>query len=166
MEKWYNPLRDLFYSPSTKEIYEIVVRFDPNDKGGMSSSLQGGWITAGADFARKNQGVDPFVRSMISFIQNYNGNTPGWIWGGTGDYAYHYVYKGNTLSKPTGANDNYNTGGGVSAYFFDYVKKNVRPDIIGQVSEDARKGTYQDALWQRLTGKDLPTLWDDMKRNG
>ena len=165
MERWYKPLRDLLYSPATKEIYEITVTFNPNEKGSMVQSLQGLWITAGADWARKNQNVDPFVRTMISFIQNYNSNTPGWIRSGTADFAFHYKYKGIQLDEPNGCCDNYNSGDDVSAYFFNYVKNNVRSDILSQVNEAARKGTYQDTLWKQMTGKDLSTLWNDMNQN-
>jgi len=165
MEAWHPYLSYVLRSPNYTPSDKIHIYFDPNYNGVAYAEYWNNRIVGSVDYYRSHQSdVGSMIHEMVHVIQNYNGNTPSWIWEGVADYIRYFVYTWEGDKKPgkPSASQSYRDGYGTSAYFMNYVKTKVRDDMVYYVNKDAREGTYADTIWPRLTGKTLDQLWNDM----
>jgi hypothetical protein len=169
MEAWHPYLSYVLRSPNYTPSETITMYFDPNHNGVAYAEYWKSRIVGGVNYYRSHQDdVGSMIHEMVHVIQNYNTNTPSWIWEGIADYEryYEYNWEGNRKPSKPSSSQSWTDGYGVTAYFLNYVVTQVRDDMVYWVNKDAREGTYQDTIWPRLTGKNLSQLWADMQARG
>ena len=169
MEAWYPYLSYVLRSPNYTPANTITIYFDPTYKGVAYAEYWKARIVGSVDYYRQNPtGPGSMIHEMVHVIQNYQNNPPSWIWEGIADYARYYDYNWEGTRKPSkpSSSQSWTDGYGVTAYFFNYIKTQVRDDMLYWVNKDAREGTYADSIWPRLTGKNLNQLWNDMLTKG
>ena len=164
LEEWYPSLASYLTSPGFVDVQSIPIYFNP-DYDGVAYTV-GNRIVGAVDYYRSHQDdVGSMIHEMVHVIQGYR-NGPGWLVEGIADYVRYYIYEPNRQPGKPGPGNNYTDGYGVTAYFLNYIVTRVRSDMIYWSNKDMREGTYADSIWPRLTGKDLPTMWADMLREG
>lgn len=97
---------------------------------------------------------------MAHVIQGYR-NGPGWLVEGIADYVRNYHFEQIQLPKP-GPGSNYTDAYKTAAYLLNWIKKTHFDEIIYYANKDCREGVFEDTFWQRLTGKTVDQLWDEM----
>jgi len=100
------------------------------------------------------------IHEMTHVIQGYR-NGVGWLTEGIADWVRYFKYEPNRMPNKPGPSNNYTDGYGVSAYFLEWIQRNVG-DMVYWTNKDCREGTYANSIWERLTGRDLDTLWREM----
>lgn len=163
---WYPVISADLSSPNYTPPDNIAIKFDPNYDGVAVTS--GKNIVGSVQYYTNNQNdVGSMIHEMTHVIQSYK-SCPVWLTEGIADWIRYYKYEPSSRmpSKPR-STDSYTFGYGISAYFLQYIIDNTPQwrspyDMVYWANKDCREGTYNDSMWQRMVGKTLDQLWQDM----
>lgn len=112
----------------------------------------------------KSNDIDVVTHEVMHIVQAYPDDAgPGWLTEGIADYVRYKYGVSNAAAnwtlpalKPT---HNYTNSYRITARFLDWVDTNYRSDVVTKLDSSLRTKTYNDAIWNRLTGKSLDELW-------
>jgi hypothetical protein len=160
------PLQAKTYNPNTRKKVTFLV--DPTYEGVAATA--GSIIRYNPGWFDKHPGdIDVVTHEAMHIVQSYRRGGPGWVTEGIADYVRHTMGVDNpgagwTLT-PFSDKQNYDNAYRITARFFVWIEKNVKPGFVVQLNEAMREGKYNDGIWKEWTGKDVKELWSAYAAN-
>jgi hypothetical protein len=162
-EQWY-PIVQRFLATEEwtppKEI-KLVFKKDlnvPAYAAGSSITISTKWITEHQD------DFGCVIHELTHVIQSYprGRNKPGWLVEGIADYIrfwkYEPEYPRPRIDKEKASyKDSYRT----TAAFLAWITSKYDKRIVRTLDKSLRDGTYSDALFEEVTGRNLDALWEE-----
>jgi|GEM_PF-29800 len=154
------------FNPSTLRTVTLVI--DPAYHGVAATAS--GIIRVDPSYMQKEPGdIDVITHEAMHLVQDYKGETPGWITEGVADYA-RYKYgvdnpAANWKLPLFTTSQNYTDAYRVTARFFVWLEKKTRPDIIDKLDSTMRAGKYSPEFWKKSTGRTIEQLWQKYAGN-
>ena len=155
------------YNPNTLKSVKFFV--DTAYKGVAATA--NGKVTYSSIWMDKHpEDIDVVTHEVMHIVQDYGSSVgPGWLTEGIADYARFKFGVDNAGAKwilPTlKPEHSYKNSYRITARFFAWIEKNVKPSTIKAVDASLRDHSYQQEIWTTLTGKDLDELWADYTKN-
>jgi len=155
------------YNPNT--LKEVKFSVDTNYKGVAATS--NGKVTFSSIWMIKHpEDIDVVTHEVMHIVQDYGRSVgPGWLTEGIADFARSKFGVDNAGAKWTlpdlKPEHSYKNSYRITARFFTWIEKNVKPGTIKAVDASLRDHTYSAAIWAKLTGKDLDALWAEYVKN-
>ena len=155
------------YNPNTSKSVKFFV--DTAYKGVAATS--NGVVTYSSFWMDKHpEDIDVVTHEVMHIVQDYgNSMGPGWLTEGIADYARYKFGIDNVGAKWTlpalKAEHSYKNSYRITARFFAWIEKKVKPGTIKAVDASLRNHNYTEEIWIKLTGKDLDGLWADYIKN-
>lgn len=155
------------YNPGTLKKVEFLVDTAYN---GVAETSNGKVVYSSVWMKEHPEDIDVVTHEVMHIVQDYKNSVgPGWLTEGIADYARYKFGEDNA-----GANwalpelkqgHSYRNSYRITARFFAWIEKKVKPGTIKAVNESLRKRNYKEELWAELTHKDLDALWADYVKN-
>lgn len=126
---------------------------------------QGGSLYINGEWIQKHP--DDFgmmIHELTHIIQNYHGQgeRPGWLVEGIADYIRWWRYEpGADPTKINPLKNSYHDSYRITGMFLNWISNHYNKGIVPRLDKALRDGSYTDALFKDLTGKDLDTLWSE-----
>jgi len=155
------------YNPNT--LKEVKFSVDTNYKGVAATS--NGKVTFSSIWMVKHpEDIDVVTHEVMHIVQDYGRSVgPGWLTEGIADFARSKFGVDNAGAKWTlpdlKPEHSYKNSYRITARFFTWIEKNVKPGTIKAVDASLRDHTYSAAIWAKLTGKDFDALWAEYVKN-
>lgn len=155
------------YNPKT---LKTVTFFVDTAYKGVAATNDGKVTYSSMWMIKHPEDIDVVTHEVMHIVQNYGNSVgPGWLTEGIADYARYKFGVDNTGAKWTlpdlKPEHTYKNSYRITARFFAWIEKNVKPGTIKAVDESLRDHTYTAEIWTKLTGKDLDALWADYIKN-
>lgn len=128
-------------------------------------------VTFSASYMAKHPAdIDVVTHEVMHIVQNYGESSgPGWLTEGIADFARYQYGVANAdahwLLPELKAGQSYENSYRITARFFAWIEKNVKPGTIKTIDSSLRDHTYTPEIWAKLTHKDLDALWSDYVKN-
>ncbi len=108
--------------------------------------------------------VGAMVHETVHVVQHYRGRgNPGWLVEGVADYVRFFHYEPGHLGPIDAQRSHYNGSYRVTAAFLNYCLQKYDKDLVLKLNEALRNGQYDEALWEKMTGKTLPVLDEEWR---
>ncbi|MFO1078221.1 MAG: family 16 glycoside hydrolase [Planctomycetota bacterium] len=163
---WYPRIVDLLPSDGFAPPPQVEVLFE--DPGRGIAATGGARVTCAAAWFRQNlrgEAIGAVVHELVHVAQNYprsnRESRPGWLVEGIADYVRWFLYEPGSHGAdmvPDPAKASCRAGYRVSANFLAWASRRHGKDLVAKLNAALRAGTYDDALWQELTGSTLGQL--------
>jgi hypothetical protein len=161
-EEWF-PVYCKFLSTegwTPPEVVRIVVKTDmkvPGSTSGSTISISDSWI------AKHPEDFGMVMHELVHVVQHYPNShkNAGWLIEGIADYLRYWKYESERPKKKIGENASYRDGYATSASFLAWIVWKYDRRTLRRVDAALRAGKYDDAIFHKITGKDLPELWDE-----
>ncbi len=113
--------------------------------------------------------LDVITHESMHVVQQYRRYDPSWITEGIADYARAKFGVNNAAGDWTmpeyAATQSYQDAYRVTARFFVWLEKHVKPGVVLALDQSMREGKYTPEFWTQQTGKDVDALWQDYGKN-
>jgi hypothetical protein len=114
--------------------------------------------------------IDVVTHETMHLVQGYGYSAgPVWLTEGIADYVRYKYGVDNVGSKwylpAFNSKQHYTNSYRVTARFFVWLEKNVKPGLIADLDVLLRAHQYNDQSWVTLTGKNLDALWEAYSQN-
>ena len=155
------------YNPNTLKAVTFFV--DTAYKGVAATS--NGKVTYSSIWMVKHpEDIDVVTHEVMHIVQDYGRSVgPGWLTEGIADFARSKFGIDNAGAKwalpELKPEHTYKNSYRITARFFTWIEKKVKPGTIKAVDASLRDHTYTADIWAKLTGKDLDGLWTDYVKN-
>ncbi len=149
------------YNPKT--LKKVTFLVDTAYKGVAATA--NGKVTYSARWMQEHpEDIDVVTHEVMHIVQDYGRSVgPGWLTEGIADYARYKFGVDNAGARWTlpalKPEHSYKNSYRITARFFAWIEKEVKPGTIKAVDASLRDHTYTLEIWTRLTGKDLDGLW-------
>jgi len=165
-EEWF-PVFCKFLSTegwAPPEVVKIVIKPDMKVPGSTSGST----ISVNDSFITKHP--DDFgmvMHELVHVVQRYPNSHKGagWLVEGIADYLRYWKYESERPRHKIGENASYRDGYSTAASFLAWIVWKYDRRTVRRLDAALRKGDYDDAIFRKITGKDLPELWDEFVKN-
>jgi len=144
-----------------KVVFVIEPRYD-----GVAAVSSGRVVFNPHWFKQHPGDIDVVTHEVMHIVQDY-GNTPGpfWLTEGIADYVRHIYGVDNSgagwsMPDVTG-NHSYTNAYRITARFLVWAEQRKDRQIVDKLDEVMRDHTYQEEIWEKLTGKTLDELWSE-----
>jgi hypothetical protein len=161
VRQWWPLVCQLLATEQFKGPKEFKLRFQENQKGPAHRTEEGNfisvpWITKHPD------DFGMVIHEMTHAIQDYH-NAPKesvWLVEGIADYIRYWRYEPDKPHRAIDATKaTYRDGYSTTAAFLAWIMWRFDRRTLHEVDAAFRSGTYQDALFEKITGKPLDDLW-------
>ena len=165
MEEWYPRVINMIPTKGFEAPSELWLKIEKKEDGVAAASqdhivVSSGWIE------KHPEDIGCVFHEMVHVIQNYKGNSPGWLTEGIADYLRWAIFEGKNQDyfrvpqKEKGYRDSYQ----VAAGFLLWLETGVCPGIVNSLNTAIRKQEYKGAeFFEKIAGKSLDTLWDEYR---
>jgi hypothetical protein len=104
---------------------------------------------------------------LVHVVQRYPNSHKGagWLVEGIADYLRYWKYESEKPRHKIGENASYRDGYSTAASFLAWIVWKYDRRTVRRLDAALRKGDYDEALFRKITGKDLPELWDEFVKN-
>ncbi len=167
MEEWHPRLVNLLQTPGFEPLYEVRLVIRDTDEG--VAFAQGNRIVVSSHWIEAHpEDIGLVVHELVDIVQHYRRRVPGWVTEGIADYLRWAIYEGKPQrwfhrpDEPRAYRQGYRTTAG----FFLWLEADQAPGIVARLNSAARRGEYDDDLFEAATGKTLDALWDEYRREG
>ncbi|WP_121811633.1 basic secretory protein-like protein [Mucilaginibacter kameinonensis] len=114
--------------------------------------------------------IDVVTHETMHLVQGYGYSAgPVWLTEGIADYVRYKYGVDNVGSKwylpAFNSKQSYTNSYRITARFFVWLEKNVKPGLIADLDVLLRAHQYNDQSWVTLTGKNLDALWEAYSQN-
>jgi len=160
-QSWYPRIVTILAMDDTERPLPPVVRiiFEKDMKGVAYAG--GGEIHIAANWVREHPNDFGMVaHELTHLVQRYPRNRAGWLVEGIADYVRLQHFE-PALERPridfnrAKYTDAYKT----TASFLIWLESKHGADFVPKLSSSLRNGSYTDARFKELAGKELPELW-------
>lgn len=179
VQKWYPIIAKLLASDGFEapRKFSIILASRKNMQLEAPAYASGTQVTCNADWQRQNlkgEAIGSVVHELVHIVQQYGGarrgrrvNQPQWLSEGIPDYVRWYLYEPQSHGADIGARGldraRYDGSYRVSANFLNWATAKHDKTIVTKLNAALRQGTYEDALWQKETGRTIEQLGEDWK---
>ena len=120
-------------------------------------------------FREHPEDLDVITHEGMHVVQQYRQWDPGWVTEGIADYArakfgVNNVAGGWTMPEYD-SRQSYQNAYRVTARFFVWLEKHVKPGIVVALDQSMREGRYAPEFWTQQTGKNVDELWQNYGKN-
>ena len=155
------------YNPKTlkKVSFLVDTAYD-----GVAATSNGKVVYSSMWMDKHPEDIDVVTHEVMHIVQDYGNSVgPGWLTEGIADYARFKFGIDNVGAKwalpELKPEHRYQNSYRITARFFNWIEKNVKAGTVKAVDASLRDHSYTPAIWTKLTGKDLDTLWADYVKN-
>lgn len=167
MEEWHPRLMNMLQTPGFETLYEVRLVIRDSDEG--IAFAQGNRVVVSSHWIEDHpEDIGLVVHELVHIVQHYRRRVPGWVTEGIADYLRWAIYEGKPQrwfrrpNEPRAYTQGYRTAAG----FFLWLEADQAPGIVARLNTAARRGDYNDDLFEEATGKTLEELWDEYRREG
>ena len=134
---------------------------NPGETSDHTINLSSDWFT------KNPSDLGAIIHEMAHVFQGYPGGSPFWLQEGIADYIRYWDgYKNSWSYAHCGpGSESYTSGYWCSAAFLQYIERVYDKNIIAELNNVLRESGYSDSLFNKYTGKDLPSLWTECKNS-
>ncbi len=165
-EEWF-PVLCKFLSTegwAPPEVVKIVIKPDMKVPGSTSGST----ISVNDSFITKHP--DDFgmvIHELVHVVQRYPNSHKGagWLVEGIADYLRYWKYESERPRHKIGENASYRDGYSTAASLLAWIVWKYDRRTVRRLDAALRKGDYDDAIFRKITGRDLPELWDEFVKH-
>ncbi|WP_075162109.1 basic secretory protein-like protein [Chthonomonas calidirosea] len=159
-EVWYPRIVKLLASPGFVPPDHVTLRFRNMD--GVAYTA-GDVITISADYVRHHpDDLGMVIHELTHVVQSYPSSNAGWLVEGIADYVRFFFYEPKAprpyinIEKAT-YHDAYRT----TAAFLAWATSKYDKHLVQQLNQALREGKFDISLFQKYTGRDVDTLWNE-----
>ncbi|MCF7730807.1 MAG: basic secretory family protein [Akkermansiaceae bacterium] len=179
LQQWYPKIVELLASDGFEapRKFSIVFASRKNLQIDAPAYTSGTRVTCNADWQRQNlkgEAIGCVIHELVHVVQQYGAarrgrrvNQPGWLTEGIPDYIRWYLYEPQAHGADIGARSlaraRYDGSYRVSANFLNWVTETHDKKIVMKLNAMLRQGTYDDAVWNKETGRTIEELDGDWK---
>lgn len=151
--------------PKLESIHFVIESFDGvGDIAGEKLRLSSKHLTSFDEQSGNGRaealGISIYL--LAHLYQQILPETPYWVISGKADATR--LHAGLLDQNGAARGGHFSDGSRTSAYFFAWIES-THPDFLYHLNQrmkpEPASGSYSDALFQEITGTDLPTLWSD-----
>jgi len=161
-EEWF-PVYCKFLSTegwTPPDVVRIVIKTDlkvPGSTSGSTISISDSWIT------KRPEDFGMVMHELVHVVQHYPNShkNAGWLIEGIADYLRYWKYESERPKRKIGENASYRDGYSTAASFLAWIVWKYDRRTVRRLDAALRAGKYDDAIFHKITGKDLPELWDE-----
>jgi hypothetical protein len=158
VELWYPVVAAYLDAPHEGKSTQVTLVF--KDMKGVAHT-RGNEITIASSWIAKHpEDLGMVLHELVHVVQGYPPSQAGWLVEGIADYIRFW------MAEPAGqpkviqrSSDHYRKGYRTTGAFLAWIEKHYSVPVIREANSALRRGSYEDALFAKLTGKDLDTLW-------
>jgi hypothetical protein len=178
--EWYPKLVAMLASDGFEAPHRFTIKFDP-EMSGVANTSRGTKILCASRWFGKNlkgEALGAIFHEIVHVVQQYgsrpqgSARPPGWLVEGIPDYIRWYIFEpeahGADIRPSNIERAKYDGKYRITANFLNWVTTTYKQDgekpLVTVVNAALRQGTYEDALWKRLTGHSIEELdveWRD-----
>ncbi len=162
MVRWHPRIANLLASKDFVPPGRASLVLEKSEKGLAGAS--GGRIVVASHWIEKHpEDIGLLVHELTHIIQSYPSPHPGWVTEGIADYIRWAIYEGKPQDwfprsrKEQGYRDSYR----VTAGFFLWLESDHAPGIVRRLNAAMRARAYDDAIFEKASGKTLDQLWKE-----
>ena len=160
-EQWYDALTEEMASENYEPTDHVTLLMS-KDYDGVAEAGGGRIRGSVAYFKRHKKDQGAMIHETVHVIQRYRSRrNPSWLVEGVADYLRCFFYEPGQVRPVNPETAKYNQSYQVTATFLDYVARTHDKDLVKKLNKAMREGTYDKAMFEKLTGKPLETLNDD-----
>lgn len=159
-EVWYPKITKLMASPGFTPPDKVTLRLHMMNGVAYTS---GNVITISVDYVRHHpDDLGMVIHELTHVVQSYPPSNAGWLVEGIADYVRFFFYEPKAprpyidVQKAT-YHDAYRT----TAAFLAWASARYNKHLVQQLNQALREGKFDISLFQKLTGKDADTLWNE-----
>jgi hypothetical protein len=120
-------------------------------------------------FKEHPEDIDVVTHEVMHIVQDYRNYEPSWLTEGIADYS-RYVFGINNLKGDWKLYDympgqSYKNAYRVTARFLVWAEAKRNKHLTDRLDAAMRAGTYDGALWVKLTGETVDQLWSDYSKD-
>jgi hypothetical protein len=161
-EEWF-PVLCKFLSTegwAPPEVVRLVIKTDmkvPGSTSGSTISISDDWI------AKHPEDFGMVIHELVHVAQRYpvSHKNAGWLIEGIADYLRYWKYESERPKRKMRENAGYRDGYYTSASFLAWIVWKYDRRTVRRVDAALRNSKYDDAIFHKITGKDLPELWEE-----
>jgi Peptidase of plants and bacteria len=165
-EEWF-PVYCKFLSTegwTPPEVVKIVIKTDmkvPGSTSGATISVNDGFIT------KHPEDFGMVMHELVHVLQHYPNSHKGagWLIEGIADYLRYWKYESERPRRKLGENASYRDGYYTAGSFLAWIVWKYDRRAVRRLDAALRNGKYDDALFHKITGKDLAELWDEFVKH-
>lgn len=165
-EQWF-PVFCKFLSTegwTPPEVVKIVIKTDMTVPGSTSGST----ISVSDSFITKHpEDFGMVMHELVHVVQHYPNShkNAGWLIEGIADYLRYWKYESERPKRKIGENASYRDGYSTAASFLAWIVWKYDRRTVRRLDAALRNGKYDDALFHKITGKDLNELWAEFVKH-
>ncbi len=146
----------------------VKILLDPTYRG--VAETEGATIRCNPAWFRDHpEDLDVITHEGMHVVQQYRQWEPGWITEGIADYARAKFGVNNAAgdwAMPAyDSKQSYQDAYKVTARFFVWLEKHVKPGIVVTLDQTMREAKYTPGFWTQQTGKNVDELWQNYGKN-
>lgn len=157
---WYPIIATYLATPGWQGATEIVLEFQDID--GVAHAA-GNRITISTRWIKSHpQDIGMVLHELVHVIQQYPPQPQhGWLIEGIADYIRFWHAEPSGKPKILRSKNHYRQGYRVTAAFLAWIQEEHLPLVIQELNLLLRKGSYADDWFEKRTGKNLDSLWNE-----
>lgn len=162
-ERWYDRINELLESDGYKPVRSIqmVLKNElrvPAMAGGRRITGSVKWFKDHPD------DVGAMIHETAHIVQRYRSrNTPSWLVEGVADYVRFFHYEPDNIGRFNPKTARHDSSYRVSARFLAYLVDQYDEDLVLKLNKAMREGSYNEELFEELTGKPLQELGEEWR---
>jgi len=172
LAEWYPKISAFLASDGYTEPDHFKITLKPMDGVAYTAGRN---VVANSDWLEKDlngEAVGSLIHEAVHVVQQFKGKSPGWLVEGSADYFRWFKYEPQSHGadlvwfRKYGKkfSPNYNDSYRITANFLNWVSDKYDKDIVSQLNAAMRENRYDEALWEKYTGKSLPQLGAEWKK--
>lgn len=150
---------------------KVILKFDPTYDGVAYADSENGIIVISPKWILKHPwDLGVLTHELTHIVQGYPryDDETWWITEGIADYV-RYEYGPHQsdwkFADEIKATDRYNSGYGVTARFFLWIKQNKNNHVVDILNKQMQQNTYDISVFKEITGKSIEDLWAEYINN-
>lgn len=159
-ERWYPRIVKFLASPGFTPPMHLTLRF--KQMNGVAYTA-GNVITISADHVRYHpEDYGMGIHELTHVVQSYPPSDAGWLVEGIADYVRFFLYEPKAPRPFINIQKGYLPHAyRTTAAFLAWVTAICDKHLVQQLNQDLREGKFDISLFQKYTGKDMDTLWQE-----
>lgn len=168
---WYPRIVAMLPGEGYEPPAAMTIRFE--DPGRGVAATGGTHVTCAAGWFRKNlhgEAIGAVVHELVHVAQAFHGRgaRPGWLVEGIADHVRWFGFEPGSHGADHVADPDHarsDAGYRTTANFLAWASRTHDRDLVKKLNAALRTGSYDEAIWQQLTGKPREQLETDWRKS-